>query len=174
MRRSRSSPLLALAHRWHSGARPRAEIAYSGTGMRRAGLRQEAGGAPSHPCATGSCYRVVYMPTGACGAGGATEQNRCRSDVCNSDADCPGGVCGPRGYSDENYIQGGFIRECIPAQCRSDAECNAESGGVCALIRQGCEPRDHPGYLYRPTQLACIYPDGCARDQDCPTGGHCS
>jgi len=32
--------------RWHSGARPRAEIAYFGTGMRRARCRREAGGAP--------------------------------------------------------------------------------------------------------------------------------
>jgi hypothetical protein len=80
-------------------------------------------------------------------------------------------VCGPRGYSNEDRISGGFIRECIPADCRSNADCSAKPGGVCALVHGTCEHRlDRPGVTTRPAQLACVYADGCTSDQDCPAG----
>jgi hypothetical protein len=123
----------------------------------------------SRPCSAGNCYRVEALITPPCYDSSAAWLNRCRSDECASDADCPGGVCGPPGFSRETLIRGGFIRQCIPAACRSNLDCTAQPGGVCALIGERCEPTDGPSVRNRPAELACVYADGCTGN-DCPIG----
>jgi hypothetical protein len=126
----------------------------------------------TRPCGEGRCYLVTFSPTGVCGAGGAEDLNRCRADECTSDADCAGGVCAPRGFRLEANVEGGDVRSCILAGCRSNADCNAEPGGICAVIHHTCAERvdRYPGRTVRPEQLACVYAGGCTRDADCPIG----
>jgi hypothetical protein len=127
----------------------------------------------TRPCAEGRCYLVTFSPAGLCtaGGGGAADLKRCRADECASDADCAGGICAPRGFRLEANVEGGDVRSCIPAGCRSNTDCNAEPGGVCAVIHHACvESTEHPGRTLRPEQLACVYAGGCTEDADCPIG----
>lgn len=123
----------------------------------------------TRPCTVGACYQATLFASGQCGLGGASLQNACRSDSCDDDADCGAGLCGPPGVSSEEFEAGGAIRQCFAADCREDADCALVSGGVCALVASSC---GGPGLgkMFRPAQLACVYPGGCARDADCMNG----
>lgn len=123
----------------------------------------------TRPCTSGTCYEVQQFPSGVCGLGGVSIQNLCRSDGCSSDADCSDGICSPRGLTSENNVSGGFVRQCFHADCRSNTDCTAHPQGVCALVAGGCP--NTPGFRpFHPSQLACVYPDGCFSNADCGQG----
>lgn len=127
----------------------------------------------NRPCATGSCYPVLSFPNGQCGAGFQT-RNMCRSSGCASDADCPGGVCGPTGFASEERVVGGAIRQCIKASCRSNADCTAQAGGICALVQPGCVTVNAQGaQSFYPAELACAYSNGCTNNSNCPGTAVC-
>jgi hypothetical protein len=117
------------------------------------------------PCAAGStCYPVLAYAGGLCGNAPPVQRNACRKDGCTSDADCPGGVCGPRGLTVDEDILGGAIRECIKASCKSNADCTAQANGICALVQGTCA-----GSTFLAPELACVYPNGCTGNENCPT-----
>jgi hypothetical protein len=126
-----------------------------------------------------ACYAGLLYPSSVCGLGGATPLNACRADECDNDADCASGYCGPPGLDTDPYHSGGDIRRCVEARCRAHADCNARAGGLCALIDAYCgqptDPEPIPGSAnaYQPPRLACVYPDGCVRDADCPATTTC-
>jgi hypothetical protein len=122
------------------------------------------------PCTTGACYATIVYGSGNCGLGGASVINECQSDACSSDADCPGGVCGPAGLTSDASVEGGGIRQCFKADCRSNADCTRHAGGVCALVAGWCAQGQSPFTAFRPAQLACVYDGGCRRTADCPRG----
>jgi hypothetical protein len=124
---------------------------------------------PSRACSSGKCYSVLNFAGGQCGSAAALTYNNCRQDGCTSDADCPMGVCGPRGFSSEEKISGGPIRVCLPAACKSSAECLGQANGLCALVQAGCGiAADGTPTEFLPAQLACVYPRGCTTASDCP------
>jgi hypothetical protein len=123
----------------------------------------------TRPCASGACYAALQYPSGQCGLGGVSPRNMCLSDKCASDSDCPDGICGPRGLTSDNNVTGGFVRQCLQADCHLNADCKAHPQGVCALVAGGCP--NTPGFrLFHPAQLACVYPDGCFSNADCKQG----
>jgi hypothetical protein len=124
----------------------------------------------TRPCALGACYATTVYASGQCGLGGASVQNRCQSDACSTDADCSGGVCGPPGLTSDALIEGGGVRQCLEADCRSNADCTEQAGGVCALVAGSCGPGESSSNEFRPAQLACVYAGGCVRASDCPKG----
>jgi hypothetical protein len=126
----------------------------------------------TRPCATGKCYQVLRLLPGACGVGGVRAYNACRSDTCSADSECPNGFCGPPGLSSDVQVQGGWVRQCFQAKCRTSDDCTQHAGGVCALVYESCSRRDPslPNGPFHPAQLACVYPDGCSSDSDCPQG----
>jgi hypothetical protein len=128
---------------------------------------------PGRACPSGSCYELLNFPGGQCGSSAALTYNVCRSDGCASDADCAamGGVCGPRGFTTDDLVQGGAIRQCLKANCKSNADCTAETGGMCALVQNGCVPSS--GGIWVPAQLACVYANGCTSQSDCPARSSC-
>jgi hypothetical protein len=130
---------------------------------------------PSRACTSGNCYQLLTFSTGHCGAASPVLKNVCRSDSCASDADCAamGGVCGPRGFSSEDKVEGGAIRQCLKAACKSNAECTAQTGGMCALVQGGCVPAAGGTQTFAPAQLACVYPNGCTSYSDCPGQSSC-
>jgi hypothetical protein len=119
----------------------------------------------TRPCATGKCYAGQFYPSGACGLGGVSPENVCRSDECATDADCHGGICGPSGLSSGEHVSGGDVRQCFAASCRSNMDCAAAPGGVCSFIPQACV-----GSKYFAAQVACVYPGGCTSTADCCNG----
>lgn len=58
------------------------------------------------------------------------------------------------------------VRTCVPAFCRTDADCRAHAGGVCEPIAAHF---DIYSWWQRPVQgFACVYPGmGCRTDRDC-------
>jgi hypothetical protein len=123
----------------------------------------------TRPCAAGSCFEALVLPSGQCGLGGASVQNACLADTCQSDCDCAGGICGPAGLTSNESISGGGVRQCFRADCRDDADCSLEQGGVCAFVPSSCGS-PIVGRGFRPAQMACVYPGGCLRDSDCGDG----
>lgn len=123
----------------------------------------------SDPCAANEgCFNVPVFETGICGSAPPRSYNVCRSNECTTDAECTGGVCGPAGFSAGEKYGGGLIRQCIPAACRSDAECTKLPGGVCSVVPAGCDlPAANGTQAYMPAQLACVYPNGCSSLSDC-------
>jgi hypothetical protein len=130
------------------------------------------------PCAAGTCYPVSTYPSGQCGLGGGSGKNACRQDECTSDSDCQQGqICGPAGLSSSADSSGGFFRQCLAASCRLSSDCNELPGGVCALMPSGCERRATTVSTradFRAARLVCVYPEGCLRAADCPTGSSCT
>jgi hypothetical protein len=92
--------------------------------------------------------------------------NRCFVDACDSDDDCAAGsACAPEGFDN--------ARTCVPAACRTDADCDDEPGGVCLIVAGGC--CSFGAGPLRPTELACAYPsDGCQSDMDCAEETSCN
>ncbi len=119
----------------------------------------------SSECDKGICALSISYPSGPCGLGGADSLNQCLADDCGTNDDCSSGsVCAWQGLD-------GVQRRCLPAQCQSDADCNAAPFGRCALIGEGCL-NIAGGSEYREPQLACIYAgDYCLADVDCDSGG---
>jgi len=87
--------------------------------------------------------------------------NVCAEDLCASDSDCQGSdqFCAAPG------VFGNAVRFCAPFRCRTDADCTAASGGICAPVKNPC--------CNSWTGLFCVYPDGCRTDADCDTGQYC-
>lgn len=144
------------------------------------GLAMDAGtSAPSecdttHPCPTGTCYTLAVAATDQCSAGGFDIRRLCLSDECNSDADCPGdAICLPPGVAGTSQLTSAPQRLCLPAACKVSADCTAEPGGVCGLIKEQCAPSNVGSGRFRPAEVACIYPTGCAYPDDCPNGYFC-
>lgn len=91
--------------------------------------------------------------------------NECVDDQCTKDSDCMGGqpsICAPAGAF--GYPK----RQCFPAYCKTDADCNKMPGGACIVVGENpcCT-------LPSPDGLACVYPGDCVKDKDCP-GGTCT
>jgi hypothetical protein len=88
-------------------------------------------------------------------------------NACSADADCSDGeVCAPEGLRD--------ARGCIPAACRTDADCGEAPGGRCTLLDLGCCAVAVGGGPARAPALVCAYPgDGCQADADCAGGASC-
>lgn len=111
----------------------------------------------------GKCYLSTTVPY--CSGPAMAEYNFCAGDACQSDTDCQGAgvqqICAPAGA----FGQPG--RACVNAYCHTDAECTAKPGGHCAPVLRTCCPL--------PAGLACVYPGGCRRSQDCGNTGnqHC-
>jgi hypothetical protein len=124
----------------------------------------------TRPCEVGTCFETTVYASGQCGFGGASVHNACRSDSCSSDAECPGGFCGPSGLTSDEFTEGGAVRQCFKADCRSDADCTKRVGGVCAWVRDSCAPAQRPITEFRPAQLACVYAGGCVAGSDCRQG----
>lgn len=96
------------------------------------------------------------------GSAGNSLVNACAWDSCQDDDSCgPNAVCAPEGLE--------LVRRCIPAACRSDADCTDEPGGACRYVRGGCcYAPNIRGFLSFTDRLACVYPsDGCQADSDC-------
>jgi hypothetical protein len=124
---------------------------------------------PGRACASGSCYSVLNFPSGQCGASAAVTYNACRGDGCTFDTDCNGGVCGPRGFSSDDKAQGGAVRQCLQAACKSAADCTGQPDGICALVQTGCAFAANGTQTFLTPQLACVYPRGCTSVSDCPS-----
>jgi hypothetical protein len=122
---------------------------------------------PSHQgdqcCTSADCAQLgmgaVCIDNGffpACGGPPPPPQNVCLSDICQSDETCFSGFCAPAG----SFGYPG--RTCVPAFCRTNADCTAAPGGFCAPIDSPCCPVREG--------LACVYPGGCQRSADCAEG----
>jgi hypothetical protein len=129
-------------------------------------------------CSTADCQEGVCVDgpvTLDCGGIYVPGFNACATDLCQSDSDCTSGdgpgVCLPQA------MLGYKVRGCLPAACRVNADCTAEAGGYCALVRDEC--------CYK-TGLYCVYPsNGCLGviKEECgsgycmpsagPEGAHC-
>ena len=94
----------------------------------------------------------------------------CRSDGCSTDADCVGGLCGPPGLTSDVASEGGAIRQCFQADCRSNADCTELPGGVCALVASYCDRVGQPSNAFHAARMSCVYADGCTGNSDCPRG----
>jgi len=110
-------------------------------------------------CAAGACHDFATLPY--CGGPQPASYNLCVVDLCSGDGDCPStpqspALCAPA------HVFGSPVRICMTAFCRTDADCGAGPGGICAPIDSPC-----CGW---PQGLGCVYPDGCRFQQDCPTG----
>ena len=123
----------------------------------------------------------VYPQRTTCGEpDSAPAMNLCVDPDCTSDDDCPASsVC----TSAEPF----GVRRCLPAACKSDADCSERSGGVCRLFSGGCCRIGEPGSggceacqatlpgPFRAYAVVCTYPeDGCRYDDDCPMGSQCT
>ncbi len=83
--------------------------------------------------------------------------------VCSSDGDCPGcRICDP------------VLRQCLPCECRADADCAA--GELCEARRcvpdclaTGCRDDQRCD----PELRRCVPRAGCGQDTDCPEGTVC-
>jgi hypothetical protein len=107
-------------------------------------------------CKKGKCYLSTDVPM--CGSFDPV-YNECAADACAGDADCgPQAICAPAGAY-------GPVRRCIAAYCKTSAECGAKPGGVCAPIDNPC--------CAVPVGLACVYPGGCKKQQDCKSTQSC-
>jgi hypothetical protein len=107
----------------------------------------------------GGCYSGTDLQF--CG-GAFPGFNQCVSNDCLKDADCGAkAIC---------VLAGSFglpKRVCLPAFCKTDADCTAKPGGGCTLI--GSNPCCQ---LPSPDGLGCVYPGSCVSDIDC-AGGAC-
>jgi hypothetical protein len=144
------------------------------------GLAKDAGtSAPNecdtaHPCQIGACYTLSVAATNQCSAGGFDLRNLCLSDECTTDADCSGGaLCMPPGVAGTSQLTSAPQRLCLPAACEAGADCTAQSGGVCSLVREQCAPPNVGFGVFRGAEVACIYPTGCTQASDCPNGYYC-
>jgi len=111
-------------------------------------------------CAQGLCLTAPLVPY--CGGPQPLEYNVCAVDQCQSDSECVsfGGICAPAG------TLGRKVAACAPASCFTDAECNAEPGGICAPVTDPC--------CGAPSFLLCVYPNGGCRDfSDCGQDQYC-
>lgn len=118
----------------------------------------------SSECSEGACYQNNVMPNFGCGGAQPMDMNVCATDACDSDADCMQGVgqmiCAPRG------VGGSPIRHCMVAACRTDVDCTAEPGGICAPVQNPC--------CSSWEGLYCVYPsNGCRTQADCQNGDNC-
>jgi hypothetical protein len=114
----------------------------------------------SADCGSGRCYAASSVPY--CAGAPMPEYNVCLSDQCMSDDDCihdnpDPWICFPAG------AYGYPTTTCRTAFCRTNADCTAASGGICAPIQNPC--------CTVPYGLACVYPGGCMSDQDCAPDG---
>lgn len=113
----------------------------------------------SADCTQGACYSKHLAPVfESCEFG---TYNVCAVDACQEDRDCPEhAVCVPAG------IFGKAIRRCLPASCRTDSDCTAQKGGICAPVQAAC-CNDFAALL-------CVYPEnGCRSHKDCPEDRAC-
>jgi hypothetical protein len=145
------------------------------------GLAEDAGTSArnecdaAHPCPTGACYSLSVAATTQCSAGGFDFRNVCLSDECTTDADCSAGsACMPPGVAGTTQLTSAPQRLCLPAACKAGADCTAEPGGVCGLVREQCAPPRVGFGVFRGAEVACIYPDGCTQQSDCPNGYYCA
>jgi hypothetical protein len=109
----------------------------------------------------GKCYSTTNLPF--CGGPAVQVYNMCVTDQCTDDASCTGSganrICVPAGSV------GSPARSCFTAYCHTDAECTAQPGGACVVVRASC--------CNLPAGLGCVYPGGCTKDEDCGQGNSC-
>ena len=110
----------------------------------------------SADCRAGACYSTTVLPY--CGGPAISEYNICVADQCQTDDDCihdnpEPWICIPAG------AWGWPANACRTAYCHTNADCTARAGGVCAPIENTC--------CGIPYGLACVYPGGCTKDEDC-------
>ena len=112
----------------------------------------------SADCHEGKCYSTATLPH--CAGPAGPVYNECLRDQCETDADCvrdaggPPQICAPIGIYD--YYA---VRTCIPAYCRTNADCTAHPQGVCVLLSQPC--------CSIMAGLGCTYPGGCGAGTGC-------
>lgn len=112
------------------------------------------------PCPNNEpCYTGPLVPY--CAGIPMEPYNQCAVDQCAQDADCASGqICGVAG------TLGQLIRACVPAGCKTDADCAAAPGGICAPITEPC--------CNTFAGLYCVYPDvGCRSNADCDPSSFC-
>jgi hypothetical protein len=87
--------------------------------------------------------------------------NECAADQCSADKDCGANqICAPAG------TLGLRIRACLSAACKTNADCTAAVGGVCAPVQEPC--------CNTVAGLFCRYPgNGCRKNGDCPSPQFC-
>ena len=83
--------------------------------------------------------------------------NACEYDQCLSDSDCNGGACL---CADSSNDGSRFTNACLPAECRTDADCGQD--GFCVLAFTACSLDGY--YCSRPTD-ACSPSRACAEGQ---------
>ena len=116
----------------------------------------------SADCTPGSkCYNEAILPAHTCGVVSFPPLNVCDWDMCNDQEGCEkDAVCLPRGAEARPN------RDCLPAACRTDADCRVEPGGICAPVEDPCCP------VW--AGLYCVYPtDGCRTGADCALSQTC-
>jgi hypothetical protein len=102
-----------------------------------------------------SCYAGPLVPV--CTGTPVPMQNQCGVDQCTQDVDCaPGQICALAG------TLGLQIRACVTAYCKTDADCAAHPGGLCAPVLEPCCSTN--------AGLYCVYASegGCRSDAECP------
>ncbi len=113
-------------------------------------------------CTSGKCIEAPLTPF--CGGAQPQAYNTCAVDICQSNAECTREgqkVCIPAG------ALGYKVSGCMGVSCLLDADCTAEAGGACILLKDPC--------CGAPAGLVCSYPTGgCKKDSDCPGGGYCA
>jgi hypothetical protein len=113
-------------------------------------------------CTSGKCIEAPLTPF--CGGAQPQPYNACAVDMCQSNAECTREgqkVCIPAG------ALGYKVSGCMGVSCLLDADCSAEAGGACILLKDPC--------CGAPAGLVCSYPTGgCKKDSDCPNGGYCA
>ncbi|HEX7604338.1 MAG TPA: hypothetical protein VF316_22120, partial [Polyangiaceae bacterium] len=117
----------------------------------------------SSDCKVGKCYASTSLPY--CGGPAMPLYNMFVADACATDKDCasnggPPQLCAPAG------AWGIPARFCALAFCHTSADCGAKAGGVCEPVANSC--------CSMPSGLACVYPGGCNKDQDCGQNAHCA
>jgi hypothetical protein len=116
----------------------------------------------SADCVGGKCYANVLL--GYCGGPAIPPQNYCIPDGCTSDDACihdnpDPWICIPAG------VYGDPTTQCLTAFCKTNADCGAQPGGVCRPVMNPC--------CGTSLGLACVYPGGCWRQEDCGEDAHC-
>lgn len=115
---------------------------------------------PDQPCAGGeACLPSPLVPL--CVGIAMEPHNQCATDQCSDDKDCGAAqICAPAG------TLGRRIRACLPAGCKTDSDCTAGVGGVCAPVQEPC--------CNNVAGLYCRYPGtGCRKNGDCPSTQYC-
>jgi hypothetical protein len=108
----------------------------------------------SSDCTDGKCYGLESRSVRC---KDFVYHNACATDECTAGSCGPGRACMPAGVL-------GPVAMCTKAACQTDGDCDAEPGGLCALVADSCCNGASLG-------LFCWYPSrGCWWDGNCDLG----